>query len=118
MRTDLELNGKRFMSDSARRNASSICNLKISGRCLETERDGVGLHKSGVDEGRNGAGVDHCRSLDQRALNDDCDRENEMFLGIDVGRRGVEREQGSRCGMTVTVTRTGRRAQRRILYCI
>jgi hypothetical protein len=60
MRTDLELNRKRVMSDSARRNETSIRNLEFSRGCFETERDGVGLRKGGVDEGRNGAGVDHC----------------------------------------------------------
>jgi hypothetical protein len=58
MRTDRNLDGDGVVGNVAGRDGASIGNLQVSGDCLGTEADGVGLGKGGVDERRGGAAVD------------------------------------------------------------
>jgi len=50
MRFNLKLNRVRFVSDGAGQYGAPIDNLEILWLCLESEVDGVGLSKFGIDK--------------------------------------------------------------------
>jgi hypothetical protein len=64
MGTDLELERKGLVGDVAGGSGMSIGKHQRSRRGLDTEADGVGLGKGGIDEGRSGATVDQGDGLD------------------------------------------------------
>ena len=87
VRTDRELDRESFVGDNTGGNGASIGNLQSSWRCPETEADGMGTGKGGVDEGRNGTAVDQGGCLDRRTLGDEGDRGNEEIWGIGFAQR-------------------------------
>jgi len=122
VRANLELKRQRFVGGGAGGDRTAIGNVHEQRGRLEKEADGVGPSESGIDERGGGVGVDHGAGLDGRALEDDRHEKREVLVGGKAGRRnrGVSKQsQGSRCGMTVTVSsrRTRGMAQARVLYC-
>jgi hypothetical protein len=107
VRADFKANWKSLVGDGAGGDGTPIDNLEISRRIFGLEADGVGLGEGNVDEGRGSAGVDHRERRNRDILNLEGDRENDVFLGVEVGNVGsVNQKPVGQCGIAVTVTAT------------